>query len=191
MEVRWTLHMKAWGKAELAVDAVSELMGRIGWFIILYAMVFGLTDVALRYIFNIPSMWISLTIQYSMVLLACVSGPYALNNDEFVKLDVFYENFSDRTKAIVDTITFVLTFLYLYVLITRGFDLAFASLSRNEMTPTSVQIPLYHLKFMIPIGAIITMLVALKGFGKDIQTIIVGHTRENTPDADEKDSLKE
>src|SRR5699024_12233390 len=128
-----------------------------GWFIILYAMVFGLLDVTLRYVFSAPSMWISITIQYSMVLLACVSGPYALNNNEFVKLDVFYEKFSDRTKAIVDTITFVLTFLYLYVLIMRGFDLAFASLVRKEMTPTAVEIPLYHLKFMIPFFAIFTM----------------------------------
>jgi len=182
--------MKVWGKAELAVDAISNLFGRIGWFLILYAMIFGLTDVALRYVFHTPSLWISITIQYSMVLLACVSGPYALNNKEFVKLDVFYENFSDRTKAIVDTITSILTFLYLYVLITRGFDLAFASLGRKEMTPTAVEIPLYHLKFMIPICAIFTLLVALKKLGIDLQTIFVGHSRENIIRAHEdKDNL--
>jgi TRAP-type mannitol/chloroaromatic compound transport system permease small subunit len=170
--------MKVWDKAELAVDGISEIMGRIGWMIVLYAMFFGLTDVILRYVFSSPSLWISSTIQYSMVLLACVSGPYALNNGQFVKLDVFYEHFSDRGKAISDVVTFILTFLYLYVLITKGFNLAFASLGRMEMTPTAIPIPLYHLKFMIPIGATLTMLVALKKFGIDIQTIIVGHKRE-------------
>lgn len=183
--------MKAWAKAELAVDAVSELFGRIGWFLVLYAMVFGLTDVALRYVFQTPSLWITTTIKYSMVLLACVSGPYALNNREFVKLDVFYENFSDRTKGIVDTITFTLTFLYLYVLITKGFELAVASYSRLEMTPTAVPIPLYHLKFMIPIGAALAMLVSLKKVGMDIQTIIVGHTRENRNDQQGKEKKEE
>ena len=163
-----------WNRTAWTINAISELMGRIGWMIVLYAMTLGLIDVALRYIFHTPSMWISVTIQYSMVLLACVSGPYALNNGSFVKLDVFYENFSDRTKAIVDTITSVLTFLYLYVLITKGFDLAMSSLSRNEMTPTAVKIPLYHLKFVIPIAAIITMLVALKKLGFDLRTIVTG-----------------
>lgn len=172
--------MKAWGKAESAVDAITEAFGRIGWFLILYAMVFGLTEVILRYIFNSPTQWIALTIQFDMVLLACVAGPYALNNNEFVKLDVFYENFSDRTKAIVDTITSVLTYLYLYVLITKGLEAAFASLSRGEMTPTSVQLPVYPLKFVIPIAAIVALLVVLKKTGMDIQTMIVGHARKES-----------
>lgn len=170
--------MKLWAKAELAVDRISEVMGRIGWMVVLYSMALGLIDVTLRYVFNTPSLWISTTIQYAMVLLACVSGPYALNNGEFVKLDVFYENFSDRGKAITDIITFVLTFLYLYVLITKGFELAVASFGRREMTPTAVPIPLYHLKFMIPICAGFTMVVALKKLGIDIQTLIVGQSRE-------------
>ena len=179
--------MKAFGKAELVVDSISNICGRIGWILILYAMVFGLGEVILRYVFNSPTQWISLTIQYDMVLLACVAGPYALNNNEFVKLDVFYENFSDRTKAIVDTITSVLTFLYLYVLITRGFDAAFASLKRNEMTPTSVQLPVYPLKFIIPVAAIITLLVVLKKLGIDIQTMITGTAREDPAQISEND----
>src|SRR5699024_1969325 len=156
------------------IDLISNIFGRIGWLLILYAMTLGLIEVILRYVFNSPTQWIALTIQFSMVLLACVAGPYALNNNEFVKLDVFYERFSDRTKAIVDTMTSVLTYLYLYVLITRGFDAAMASLKRHEMTPTAVQLPVYPLKFAIPIAAIITLVVALKKSGKDIRTIING-----------------
>lgn len=164
-------------RAELAINAISDFVGKIGWIIIFYVMIFGIIDVALRYIFNTPSLWISITIQYSVVLLACVAGPYALNNNKFVKLDVFYERFSDRTKAIVDILTFFLTFLYLYVLIVKGFEAAMNSLARKEMTPTAVKIPLYHLKFMIPLSAIITMLVALKKLGLDIQTAITGKAR--------------
>ena len=154
------------------IDLISNIFGRIGWLLILYAMVLGLFEVILRYVFNSPTQWIALTIQFSMVLLACVAGPYALNNNEFVKLDVFYERLSNRTKAIVDTFPSVLTYLYLYVLITRGFDAAFASFRRLEMTPTSVQLPVYPLKFAIPIAAIITMLVVLKKSAMDIRTIV-------------------
>lgn len=165
--------MKTWEMAGSAVDAITEVMGRIGWILILYAMVFGLTEVILRYVFNSPTQWIALTIQFDMVLLACVAGPYALNNNEFVKLDVFYEKFSVRTKAIVDTLTSVLTYLYLYVLITRGFEAAFASLNRQEMTPTAVQLPVYPLKFAIPIAAIAALLVVLKKSGTDMRTIVL------------------
>lgn len=164
-------------KIELSIDVISDIMGKIGWLLVIYALIFGITDVALRYLFNMPSLWISITIQYSMVLLACVAGPYALNNEKFVKLDVFYERFSDRTKAIVDILTFFIAFIYLYVLITKGFEAAMNSYSRNEMTPTSIKIPLYHLKFVIPLSAAITMLIVLKKFGIDIATAITGKAR--------------
>ena|SRR5690625_1686688 len=164
--------MQTWGRIETGIDFISEWSGRLGWMIVLYAMVFGLSDVILRYVFNLPSLWISITIQYAIVLLACVSGPYALNNRAFVKLDVFYERFPPRVKAICDIITFAITFIYLYVLITRGIDLAISSFGRNEMTPTAVQIPLYHLKAIIPLAAFCTMLVAIKKLGQDIQTVV-------------------
>jgi len=52
------------------IDGVSELMGRIGWVIVLYCMTFGVTDVFMRYVLNAPSMWIGTSMQAAMVLLA-------------------------------------------------------------------------------------------------------------------------
>jgi TRAP-type mannitol/chloroaromatic compound transport system permease small subunit len=164
--------MKVWSKAELTVDFISEWLGRIGWLIILYALVFGLYDVIARYFFNHPSLWISITIQYAMVLLACVSGAYALNSGTFIKVDLFYEKFSPRTKAICDIITFAFAFLYLYVLITKGIEAALASFARKEMTPTAIRIPLYHLKMVIPFGAFFVLLVAIKKLVQDVQMAI-------------------
>ncbi|SFD90125.1 TRAP-type mannitol/chloroaromatic compound transport system, small permease component [Lentibacillus persicus] len=164
--------MKVWGNVERTIDSISEWLGRIGWLIILYALFFGVFDVIMRYFFNEPSLWISTTIQYGMVLLACVSGAYSLNTDSFVKVDLFYEKFSTRKKAICDIITFAFAFLYLYVLITKGIETASASFATRETTPTAVPIPLYHLKAAIPIGAFCVLLVVIKKFVRDIQTVI-------------------
>lgn len=164
--------MKIWSKVELTIDSISELLGRIGWLLILYALFFGLYDVIMRYFFDAPSLWISTTIQYAMVLLACVSGAFSLNEGSFVKLDVFYEKFSPKKKAICDIITFFFAFLYLYVLITKGIEAASASFARQETTPTSIPIPLYHLKAAIPLGAFCVLLVAIKKFVWDIKTVL-------------------
>lgn len=177
--------VKLWRKAEGTVDFFSEILGRIGWLIVIYAIFFGLADVVLRYVFDAPSMWISVTIQYAMVALTSLAGVYSLNNGAFVKLDIFYDGFSDRTKAIVDLFTSVLTFLYLYVIILKGFTQAMNSLGRTEMTPTAVQLPLYHLKFLIPICGIFMLLAVLKKTGIDIETMIRGHAREEHISTDE------
>ncbi|WP_028308986.1 TRAP transporter small permease subunit [Desulfitibacter alkalitolerans] len=164
--------MKVWSKVEQTIDFISEVLGKFSWLLILYCMIFGLTDVILRYAFNQPSLWISVTVQYAMVLLACSAGAYALNNDAFVKLDLFYARFSPKTKAICDIITFFIAFLYLYVLVTKGIQAAKISFFLKQVTPTAIPIPLYHLKAFIPVGAFCVLLVAIKKLVIDIQTVI-------------------
>ena len=75
---------------ERTTSAISEVMGRIGWFLILYCMAFGVSDVFMRYVMNAPSQWTGTTMQAAMVLLACTGGVDALQQDSFVKLDLFY-----------------------------------------------------------------------------------------------------
>ena len=87
-------------------------------------MIFGVSDVFMRYALNSPSLWISTTLQIAMVLLACVGGIYSLNGNAFVKLDLFYADFSPKKKAICDLVTVVYTILFLGVLVWKGYDAA-------------------------------------------------------------------
>ena len=164
--------MKVWRLYEKGVDVIAGIMGKIGWLIILYCMIFGVTDVFLRYVLNMPSQWISTTVQAAMVLMACVGGVYALNENAFVKLDLFYANFSPRKKAVYDIITSVFTFLFLSVLIWKGISAAQMSIMLKQVTPTGVPIPIYPIKTFIPISATCVLLVVIKKLGNDILTIV-------------------
>ena len=166
--------MKIWSMTENVIDRIAQVMGKIGWVLLLYCMILGVTDVFLRYILNNPSQWISTTVQVAMVLMACVGGVYALNDDAFVKLDLFYANFTPRKKAICDIITVVFTFLFLSVLIWKGTTAALLSIKLKQVTPTSIPIPIYPLKVFIPISGVIMLLVVLKKLVNDIRTVISG-----------------
>ncbi len=157
--------------AEKTIDTIADTMGKIGWVLILYCMTFGITDVFLRYVLNSPSLWISTTIQYTMVLVACMGGAYALNDNAFVKLDLFYAKFSKRTKAICDVITVVYTGMFLGVLIWKGYSAALLSVKMKQVTPTSIPLPIYPLKIFIPITGIIMVLVVLKKLVRDLRII--------------------
>ncbi len=164
--------MRLWSMTEKAIDLISEGMGRIGWLIILYCMFAGVTDVFLRYVLNSPSLWISTTVQAAMVILACVGGVYSLNDNAFVKLDLFYANFSPRRKAVCDIITVVFTFLFLSVLIWKGTSAALLSIKFQQVTPTVIPIPIYPIKTFIPIAAVVMLLVVIKKLVNDVRTII-------------------
>ncbi len=163
--------MKLWDTMEKVIDFIAEMMGRFGWLLILYCMIFGVTDVFLRYVLNSPSLWISTTLQVAMVMLACVGGVYALNDNAFVKLDLFYANFSAKKKALCDIITVVFTLLFLGVLIWKGYQAAMLSIKLNQHTPTSIPIPIYPLKIFFPITGIVMLLVVIKKLVNDIKTL--------------------
>jgi len=164
--------MKTWNMIERCIDWIADLMGKIGWLLVLYCMFLGVTDVFLRYVLNKPSLWISTTVQAAMVLMACVGGVYALKADAFVKLDLFYANFSPRKKAICDILTSVYTFMFLAVLIWKGIGAAQMSIKLKQVTPTGIPIPIYPIKTFIPISATLVLLVVIKKFVNDILTIV-------------------
>lgn len=163
--------MTVWRKLGESIDFVAEIMGKVGWVLILYCMVLGVTDVFLRYVLNSASLWIGTTLQAAMVLLACVGGVYALKHDSFVRLDVFYAALSRRGRAVCDVLTSVITFLFLGALIWKGWDAAMLSVRLNQHTPTAVPIPIYPIKIFIPITAVVVLLMVLKQLVIDIGII--------------------
>lgn len=171
-----------WYRARRGIDAMSELLGWLGWILILYCMCFGITDVFLRYALNAPSMWIGTSIQAALVLIACVGGAYALNHRAFVKLDLFYAGASPRRKAVLDVLTVPFTFLFLGVLIWKGTDAALLSIKLNQVTPTGVPIPIYPIKSAIPIAAFTVLLVVFKQLAIDIRTLVTGEAPEDESD---------
>lgn len=167
-----------WRATKKTLDALCELMGRVGWILILYCMIFGVADVFMRYALNAPSMWIGTTLQAAMVLIACAGGIYALKHDAFVKLDLFYANLTDRRKAALDLMTMPFTVLFLVVLIWKGVDAAQLSMMLNQTTPTAVPIPIYPIKSIIPLAAAIVLLVVVKQILRDLRTVVAGHRPE-------------
>lgn len=164
--------MKVWNRTGQALDSVNEVMLRAGWILVLYIMCFGLADVILRYVFNAPSLWIYLTLQFSMVVLVALCGGYALHQGAFVKMDVFYTHFSPRGKAIADIFTFVLTLLFAVMLIWKGAAHFMSSLEIRQLTPSAIPLPVYPIKAFIPVGGCLLLAVAVRKLISDIRTVL-------------------
>jgi len=161
--------MRVWNKIGQAITSVNEGLGRVGWFLVIFLMSFGLYDVIMRYLFNNPSLWIWIILQQGMVMLAAIAGGYAFYS--FVKLDLLYGRFSTRGKAIADMLTFSFTLLYCTILIWKGIEHAEASIAIRQVTPTAIRLPIYHLKAMIPVGVFFFLLVAVKKFVSDVRIV--------------------
>jgi len=64
-----------------------------------------------------PSLWTLEAAQFAMVAYFILGGPYAIQMGSHVRMDLFYENWSLKRKAITDAITVVCLLGYLVVLL--------------------------------------------------------------------------
>lgn len=59
-------------------------------------------DVAMRYVFNQSANWILELEWHLFGLIFLLGSAYALQMDKHVRVDLFYNNFSERKKAVID-----------------------------------------------------------------------------------------
>lgn len=161
--------MKILSRIFHVVDQTSEWTGKVVSFLILPVILFVCYDVIMRYAFNRPTEWADELAYLLYGTLWMIGGAYALKNENHVKMEVFHNRLSPRGRAILDLITAPLFFIFIGVLIWKGGEFAWSSISRLEISNSYWGPPLYPFKTMIPIGA---FLLAMQGLTKFIRDFV-------------------
>lgn len=151
------------------VDDINDWIGKVLSFGVLAMFVLVMTEVIRRYFFNYPSVWGNELTQLIFGMYAVLSGGYILRWDGHVNVDLVYNRFPPKGKAILDIITFFLFLLFCGMLLVYGGSLAWEALVTLEHSQSAWNPPIYPFKLMIPLGAI---LLLLQGFAKLTRNIL-------------------
>ena len=99
-----------------AIDAMNRVIGRMAMYLIFVLMGVLLWSSISKTAFS-PSLWTLETAQFVMVAYYVLGGPYSIQMGSNVRMDLFYGDWSVRTKAWVDAFTVVFLLFYLGVLL--------------------------------------------------------------------------
>ncbi|MEB3272452.1 MAG: TRAP transporter small permease subunit [Prochlorothrix sp.] len=118
---------------------------------------------------------------YLFDLVFLLGATYALQADDFVRVDVLYSRFSPKGKAwanLIGTVLFLLPFCGLVLF--HSWDVVASSWVNREMSPDPGGLPRYPIKAMILVSLI---LLILQGIADVIQNvaIILGQLRLDAP----------
>jgi TRAP-type mannitol/chloroaromatic compound transport system permease small subunit len=152
-----------------AIGAINGFAGRYVAYWSVLAVAAYYFEVVARYIFNSPTNWVheSMFLMFGMQYL--LSGGYVLREDSHVRVDVIYERFSERTKAIIDLVTSISFFIFTVTLLVTGWIFAADSIGVWEVSFTEWGIQYWPVKLAIPIGA---ALIVLQGITMVIQDVL-------------------
>jgi len=160
------------------IDSISKWSGQIVSFLVIAFALVILYEVVARYIFDVPTTWaleISQALYGAWVILV---GAYILWAGGHVNVDVVYARFPPRTKAIVNSFTWLIFFMWVGVLAWKGWEMGWFSLMEGEREPTSFGCPVYPTKLCIPVGAFLLFLQGLAGYIRNAIFAITGREAE-------------
>ena len=149
------------------VDKVSERMGKIICYLVFIIMIITALDVTARYVFNHPLLWGWLTNRLLFGVFILFAGVYTLAKGEHIRIEILYDHFSHKVKAIARWITLAAMVSFLGVLVWQTSWMGWNSLMNNEKAAGAFRIPLYPFKLLIPAVAVLFFLQGISYFRKD------------------------
>lgn len=171
------MSLQVLSKVQNTIDSFIDALGRfISWFTLLMVVVMAVI-VLLRYGFNIG--WIAM--QESVVYMhACVfmlGAAYTLAKDEHVRVDIFYQKFSARNKALVDLFGTLFCLLPVFgFLFYYSFDYVVSSWQLMEKSPEAGGIPaVYLIKSLL---LVMPGLMILQGIAMAIKQLLIITAKE-------------
>lgn len=152
------------------VEAVNRRVGRITMYGI-FALIAVLLWSSISKTFFLPSLWTLETAQFVMVAYYVLGGPYSIQLDANVRMDLVYGSWSPRTKAWVDAFSVLFLIYFLGVLLYGGIGSTAYSLEYGERSPTAWRPYLWPIKIVMCVGIVLMLLQATAEFFKDIGRI--------------------
>jgi TRAP-type mannitol/chloroaromatic compound transport system permease small subunit len=156
------------------VDSISEWSGKGVSFLIFAGIGILALEVLLRYVFHRPTMWAHGSSQRLFAVYYVLAGAYVLRYNGHVTVDVIFNRFSKRTKAILHAVNSLFLFVFCGILLWKGLDFAWTSLSQLEPDETPWRAPLYPAKMMVPVGAALILIQGLANAIRDLRSGLSG-----------------
>ena len=96
------------------VDLANEKLARISCYVLLLAMILVPYEVVMRYVFNSPTSWSMEMTQFLFCTMVVLGGGWVLLKGSHVNVDIVYNRFGTRTRAIISILTSLLLFAFLF-----------------------------------------------------------------------------
>jgi TRAP-type mannitol/chloroaromatic compound transport system permease small subunit len=150
------------------VDAVNYAVGRFAMY--LFFVMGGILIYATlsRVVAGVPVNWALEMSQFLLSAYYLLGGPYSLQINGHVRMDLLYNELSPRKRAVTDTITIFFVIFYLVVLFAGGVSATDYAIQYKQQNYSSWAPLLWPIKLVMTIGIFLMLLQTISIFFKDV-----------------------
>jgi TRAP-type mannitol/chloroaromatic compound transport system permease small subunit len=150
------------------VDAVNYAVGRFAMY--LFFVMGGILIYATlsRVLAGVPINWALEMSQFLLSAYYLLGGPYSMQLNGHVRMDLLYASLSPRKRAVTDAVTILLVIFYLVVLFAGGVSATDYAIVYNQKNYSSWGPVLWPIKLVMTIAIFLMLLQAISTFFKDV-----------------------
>jgi TRAP-type mannitol/chloroaromatic compound transport system permease small subunit len=154
------------------IDFFSAIIGKVFSVAVVFLVLVMSYEVVMRYLFNRPTLWVYDMSYFLTSMVVILGAAYTLQMKGHVSVDIFYERFPPRLKALIDTVLYLVLFFSLWLLIINVMvPHVQASWARGERAATGIWVPpIYPFKTWILAGVV---LLTLQGVAEFLRAFFV------------------
>ena len=150
------------------VDYLSTKFGRVAMYLIFVMIGVLLLDAVTRNVIRMPLHWCIEMAQFTMAAYYIVGGPYSMQLDSHVRMDLLYSRFSPRNQARLDCFTAVFLVTYLVVLLIGAVSSTMYAIEYDQRKFSQWNPSMIPIKVIMVIGIFLMLLQAISMFFKDL-----------------------
>ena len=156
------------------IDSISIWSGKMASWLVLLVICFIIYEILMRYVFHLPTLWVSESMVFGAGLTYVIGAAWALQDNRHVKIDLIYGRLTLRQRAVIDSITFVFFALYMGVFLWATSEYARRSVSVLETSGSAWDPPVYPIKLALVGGVILLLLQGIAKFIRDLHFAFKG-----------------
>ena len=157
------------------IDRFTDLTGTVfAWLSVL--LVFAVAyEVTVRKLFDAPTVWAFDVTYMFYAALFMLGAAYALHKGAHIRTDFFWENFSPRTKGLIDSIAYVVFFFPSFIALgIVGYIEASYAFRINEASEQTPWRPiLWPFRGIVPLAC---LLLLIQGFSELLKSLYMART---------------
>ena len=150
------------------VDTFNRWVGRFAMNLLFVMGAIMLYAIGSRLFLGAPINWVMEMSQFLLAAYFILGGPYSMQLDAHVRMDLFYSRMTPHRRAVTDAITILFIIFYLGVLLYGGISSTEYAWSYNQKNYTSWAPPMWPIKAIMTFGTLLLLLQCISAFIKDV-----------------------
>ena len=172
-------------KISQLIEQLSDWSGRLVSWLTLAMVVVTFSVVIMRYLFDIGSIALQESITYMHAMVFMLGAAYTLRHEGHVRVDIFYQRFSERGRAWVDLLGVLLLLIPVTLFIAWiSWDYVASAWALREGSREAGGLPgVYLLKSVIPLMALLLLLQGIAIGLRALGVLLAGQPEEGQHDS--------